>query len=489
MEGRRVEGVFLNASILKNRAHEAYESAEAYRIRILSRVPEALLSALGEPGSRLRARVVSSTPSKVVLKLEGGLELEATNRLAVGVSAGEELLLSLESRKPLTLRVERSFYGVGSFEGLVRGALELAKILGEESSLKKVLDRSGLFYEKKVWDFIRGAIGKEDLSGDAKFSILKGLEEVDTDALERFLKTLKLSQPLEGEREAVLKALRSGNKPEFFLSVLRFLEKLSSAERSLKASLDESKRSIRELMKGFLEALTRAGAEINERILSGLESSPRALRVFIEATKSFELGDGEAFSKKLSLLGVKVEKGAIPLLRELSHVAKERIEELGKVRTELEFIKGVREGIEERLAPAREGLKNLSDLTALQYYLLLSGGRKFLLPMKIGEGKGFMGISLREVFRVYIALHRKEGFLGVFIEAPKKEKPDFITVIFYTDSHTTLERLKGNLKKLRESLSSLGLEVRKLEVLGRKEEDFSGLMSEELGSGLFNLRV
>ncbi|HIC97331.1 MAG TPA: flagellar hook-length control protein FliK [Aquificaceae bacterium] len=109
--------------------------------------------------------------------------------------------------------------------------------------------------------------------------------------------------------------------------------------------------------------------------------------------------------------------------------------------------------------------------------------------MKIGEGKGFMGISLREVFRVYIALHRKEGFLGVFIEAPKKEKPDFITVIFYTDSHTTLERLKGNLKKLRESLSSLGLEVRKLEVLGRKEEDFSGLMSEELGSGLFNLRV
>ena len=69
MEGRRVEGVFLDTAILRNRAYEAYETARVLEIKILSSVPQALLASLGDVGSRLRATVKAYSQNKVILQL------------------------------------------------------------------------------------------------------------------------------------------------------------------------------------------------------------------------------------------------------------------------------------------------------------------------------------------------------------------------------------------------------------------------------------
>ncbi|MDQ7082803.1 MAG: hypothetical protein Q9N34_07540 [Aquificota bacterium] len=130
MEGRRIEGVFLDSAILRNKAYEAYETAKVLQIRILTKVPEALLASLGDMGSRLRATVRSISEGRVLLSLENGYELEAENRLAIPIKVGEELSLVLESKEPLTLRVEKTFSGV-------RGAGELLK--SEPSASESVL--------------------------------------------------------------------------------------------------------------------------------------------------------------------------------------------------------------------------------------------------------------------------------------------------------------------------------------------------------------
>ncbi len=517
MEGRRVEGVFLDTAIQRNRAYEAYETAKVYEIRILSRVPEALLSSLGDVGGRLKATVTGTDRGKIILMLENGYEVEAENRLSIPVSEGEELTLILESKNPLTLRVERSFSGLKGTQNLLNKVLQTGISLLRDLNLKKGVENSGLFYERRVWDFIKEGLDIGELTQDEKYSVLRYLEGVNTSRIEEMLRNAVLSQSLRERVGRILELLKDGRKIEFFreLSELEgtIISEINRKERELEGLRSSVRTVMRTLVDTFLFHLRNAGVRVSlrENALRGVEENPKGIDVLREALRSLEEGRTREFIQKLTLLGVDMENpevlssvgdGVIRTLKDLVRGAsqslslstgvkdpKELSSLMKKLSEEVRELRGLRDELSGLPEELKAGLEKLEMIATLQSYLIASGGRRFILPFSAG-GRGFIGFSLRDIYRIFIGLNLEEGFLGVVVESPKKDNPDSVSVLFRTDVRELKEAIESRLPDLRSELEGLNLEVRKLEVVSESQETFELEVAEEFGGkGFFNLRV
>ena len=517
MEGRRVEGVFLDTAILRNRAYEAYETARILEIRILSSVPQALLASLGDLGSRLRATVRSYDQNRVVLQLENGFEVEAENRLSVMVEPGEELSLVVESKNPLVLRVEGGFYGIKGVRDLLGRALDLGVRLIPQR-LEESLRDSGLIYERKVWDFLRGKISFEDLSKDQKFLLLKTLEGVDTDTVEMTLRSARFPEDLRPLVRSLLERLEAGDRLGFFRGLIELESDLERAISFREQRLNLMRETIGSVVRSLVDNLIRTfrsagmGIQLREEVFSSLRESPRFLDILREAFRSLEEGRLSEFARRLELAGLKIiNMEALPreaqrLVRSIgelirgaeasirSNLEAENLQDLisrqREISKELEELKEIKGRIEELPKQIKESLKGLETLGMLQSYMIMNQARRFLVPFRFEEGRGVMGFSLRDAYRIFVRLELDGGFLGILMEAPRKENPDFISVLFRTDLEDLAERLSRHEEDLKKELSSLGLEVRRLEILEDREGEFEREMAEEFGgTGTFNLRV
>ena len=118
MEGRRVEGVFLQHALERSQALEAYKQAQRVQIRILTIVPEIFLETLGRKGNQFRATVMNATGNKVLLSLPNGYQIEAENRLSIGINRGDILTLMVEEENPVTLQIVSVERGVKDIKTL-----------------------------------------------------------------------------------------------------------------------------------------------------------------------------------------------------------------------------------------------------------------------------------------------------------------------------------------------------------------------------------
>ncbi len=517
MEGRRVEGVFLDTAILRNRAYEAYETARVLEIRVLSSVPQALLASLGDLGSRLRATVRSYDQNRVVLQLENGFEVEAENRLSVMVEPGEELSLVVESKNPLILRVEGGFYGIRGIRDLLGRVLELGVRLIPQR-LEESLKDSGLIYERKVWDFLRGKIDLEDLSRDQKFVLLKTLENLDTGPIERTLRSARFPEDLRPLVRSILERLEAGDRLGFFKGLVELengLERaISFREQRLTLIRETIGSVVRSLVENLIKVFRSAEIEVQlkEEVFSSLRESPRFLDILREAFRSLEEGRFSEFSRRLELAGLKIlNEEALPkeaqrILRSLGELIRgaevsirskleaENLQDLisrqREISKELEELREIRGRIEELPKQIKESLKGLETLGMLQAYMVMNQAKRFLVPFRFEEERGIIGFSLRDSYRIFVRLELEGGFLGILMEAPRKESPDFISVLFRTDLEDLARKLSRHGEELRKDLVSLGLEVRRLEVFEDREGEFEREMAEEFGgAGTFNLRV
>ncbi len=518
MEGRRVEGVFLDSAILRSKAYEAYETAKVLQIRVLTKVPEALLASLGDTGSRLRVTVKSLSEGKVLLNLENGYELEAENRLALPVKVGEELTLVLESKEPLTLRVEKTFSGMRGTAELIKRAFSLGGVLLSGDMPQKAVENSGLFYERRVWDFLRGALGREELSKDMKYEVLKALMEADTSFFEKALSDVKLPAELSHRMGRLLSFLSRGDKLSFFKELLEFRESINSLLSSKEQSLELIRSTVREVVRSFaqnlLSGLRSLGIEthLNSDVFRSVESNPKTIDVLRESLKSLEEGRVNEFLRRLELVGIRLESPErvlhvkdrlTGLVRDLVRGANnllsvktrtEDVQELSRKLRELgEDIERLTE-LKERLVDipkgVKENLSRLEALTHLQAFMVANDFRRFVLPFRTQERRALMAFSLTDSFRIVVKLDMDGGFLGFVLSAPRKEKPDFIDLIFKTDIPELEKELVKGIESLKEDLAGLGLEVRKIEVLREEVEDFDKELVDEVGGGgSFNLRV
>ncbi len=241
MEARRIEGVFLDYAIDRSKAAEAYKTSQSIAIRIRTQVPEVLLSLVGDTGSQLRAVVKEATGGQVLLALDNGYEILADNRLGIAVNSGDRVVLRVEDKQPLTLRLESLAGGLKGTE-VVKSLLGAEKVVAElTGSVRESLQNSGVVYEKKVVDLLLGKIGFQELSQDQKFQVLKALEGLD---LKRFVENLESTLP-RGDtnlRNMVASLENALSKKDYaaFLSVLKEIrgyteQKLSQVQAQLQS--------------------------------------------------------------------------------------------------------------------------------------------------------------------------------------------------------------------------------------------------------------
>ena len=585
MEGRRIEGVFLDTTLLRNRAHEAYEASRSYEIKVVSQVPEALLSSFNESGSQLRAFVRNVTPQTILMSLENGFELEAQNRLSMPVNPGDELTLTLESRDPMVLRVERTFSGMRGIGEVIQQAVSTGVALAKaEGNLTEEVSNSGLFYEKKVWDVLKGLLSSEDLSKDVKYNLLKTLESADLSRLADTLKNLKLPPDLKEFQTKLLNMIQKGeSKVEFFKEFSNFMKALNSFVASKEVTLSQTTNLIRSINTSLISLLTRSfenlgveftiasqGSQVQDEapmqnlqktpdqgnplrsVLSGVQqspnqriegqlsntfmnlitrnqqamesllsnptlramiSNPRTIAILEEAVNDLEVGKFNGFVEKLRLVGIEIKNPEVlPQVREdISRTIRDLVRGANAIvssQTEVEDLQDLaqslrktREEVEELHSAVRdlstslprevkESLSRLETLTYLQSFIISQNGKGFILPFEMGEDRGSMAFLLKDSFRVFVRLNFKEGFLGIVVESPRKENPEFLNVVFKTDIEVLRREIERDIDKLRREIEELGLEVRRIEVMGGEEEEFNREVVEEFGEkSLFNLRV
>ena len=312
MEGRRVEGVLFETSVLQSRAQEAYQSAKALEIRVLSQVPEVLLASLNEAGGRIRASVEQVSQGKVLLNLENNFTIEAKNNLSVPVRPGDKLELTVISSNPLILKVDKVSSGLPSVARLIKNFLSLPAFLNPpETNLKEGVIKSGLFYEKKVWDFLRGALSREAVENDTKYNLLKSLESFDTSKVENLLrKALNLKTLPEDIKDFLSALLKS--KVNLLLNLNSIERRLRESAMVLEKASEEIKLSIVRSASFVKEALTKAleatGIKVSfeKETFEKIASSPRSLELIREAVKDLEGFRFTSFKEKLSLLGFEV---------------------------------------------------------------------------------------------------------------------------------------------------------------------------------------
>ena len=507
MEGKRVEGVLLDTAIARNKASEAYETAKTLQIKILSKVPESLLAVFTHVGSRIKAQVREASGGRVLLILENGYEIEAQNKLSIPIKEGDELILSLEKRSPPTLKVEQVISGLKSVGEVLRKVLPSFSPPAD-TNLEEFLGNSGLIYEKKVWDYLRGARELKELLSDQKYKVLSSLSRVDMSLLEEIAGEVGKKNTT-GQAKDTLSLLQDLNRIE---------KDLATKKNSLQKELNRLISFVEQVVKGFVKSLARKskllGLELNirEEVLANIARSPKSLDILQESLKSLEMDRFEEFRSKLSLIGLNVKesvplsslkegllvslkdylKGARLLLnrefniedfKEMHTRVKKLEEEIRKVEENLLKLKDVHQ-------QARESLSKLEAINYLQSFLIANGGRSFLVPFSFEDGKGIMAFSKRETFRVFIKLNLEGGFLGVMLEAPRNKSPESLAVVFKTDIPQLEKSLSLSVGALRKELEELGLKVKTIKVLSSKENEFEEELVESLGEDKgFNLRV
>jgi hypothetical protein len=520
MEGRRVEGVLLDSSVLRSRAQEAYRVSRAMEIRILSSVPEALLSSLGGPGSRFTALVREVTPQRVVLLLENGYEIYAENRLSQPVREGERLSLLLESRNPFVLRVEASTFSVGTrdlWRSVLKEGVAFIRLVPER--LKESLENSGLLYERKVWTFLKGETPRSYLERDTKYKLLRRLNSFSTSSLEEILRKAPLTGEMKRRAEDLLRVARSGDRLKFFTDLKRFsseiAQTISLLERDIEGFTAATAHRVGSLIRKLEEILRDLGLKVtvNKRSAEAFLRSPKALDILRSTVESLKLNRwGEAVDR-LRIVGLQIKNPeSLPavggsLLRQMEPLIRgavqglledtgfgdirELIETYRRKQEDLNNLRSFRDTLENSVPRGvKENLQRIDLIGFLQSYMVAREGRKLVLPFRTEDGKGVLVLSLSDTYRVLIRLEYGEGFVGVLLEAPRRKNPGHLNLSFLTNVPRLKEEIERRSTDLREALKEIGLELRRFEVKDIGREEFEERILEDLGDeSSFAMRV
>ncbi len=389
MEGRRVEGVFLQHAIERSQALEAYKQAQRVQIKVLTLVPEIFLETLGRKGSQFKATVANVSRNRVTLNLPNGYQVEAENRLSLGINKGDILTLLVEEENPVTLQIVAIERGFKNVQKLIKNLIDNAQkfvINMKNNDFKEVIKNSGLFYENKLAKFLANKEDIKSIENDEKFKILKEI---------------------------------------FFNKKGKIIEYLTkSAENTKNESL---KFVINNMIKNLDEANIR-------EFINNLEHIKK---------KANELKNDENLHSILNFID----------------------KEIGKDLEKLEFI------------------------NFLQNIMISEKGRKLIITLKDEDNNTSALISIRDAYRIYFNLKYEEGYIGIIMETPSKDKVDVINIKFFTDIEKYARAINNEKEYLKNLLEKENLTLGTFKVIYDKKESFENAIKEEFSEGVFHLRV
>ena len=451
MEIRRVEGVFLQHALETAQGLKAENISRQMNLKLLTTVPQALLEAFPE-GTLLEGRVVQ-TQGRTLRVMLNNQELVAENLSDLEIKEGDQLGLMLEGKNPITLKIV-SLQRRLNIEQVLQFVLDFQEeppINLDLQKLQALVKNSGLFYERKLLDFLTGKVDLKSILEDTKAQLLSNIFNLAGQIHGGEVKDIKTIDQLFG---TVLKRTENLKEIGNLLRTL-YLENLNHWEYTQFVRFVEStgKREI-------LEALEK---EDKDTLLILLSKELKSIEDTL-AGKSFSL----AFErlKQFSLL-VKDEELGNLLRSFFEAVEKEDANGLREIHRKLENF--IEEG--RRLLPFRERiekdglvwLQQLNTISQMQRLMVNEG--TVVLPFKWEGHRGGMLIrTQKNEYKVFINLNYPEGFVSVLLSSPKTERVKAISLNLYTNSELFYRKMEEGKALLESMLKEEGLQLRDLKL-------------------------
>jgi hypothetical protein len=451
MEIRRIEGVFLQHALETAQGLKAENISRQMSLKLLTTVPQALLEAFPE-GTLLEGRVVQ-TQGRTLRVMLNNQELVAENLSNLEIKEGDQLGLVLEGKNPITLKIV-SLQRRLNIEQVLQFVLDFQEeppINLDLQKLQALVKNSGLFYERKLLDFLTGKVDLKSILEDTKAQLLSNIFNLAGQIHGGEVKDIKTIDQLFG---TVLKRTENLKEIENLLRTL-YLENLNHWEYTQFVRFVE-RTGKREILEALEKGDKDAPLILLSKGLKSIEDTP--------AGKSFSL----AFErlKQFSLL-VKDEELGNLLRSFLEAVEKEDANGLREIHKRLENF--IEEG--RRLSPFREriekdGLVWLQQLNAIsQMQRLMVNEGTVVLPFKWEGHRGGMLIrTQKNEYRVFINLNYPEGFVSALLSSPKTEKVKAISLNLYTNNELFYRKMEKGKALLEGMLKEEGLLLRDLKL-------------------------
>jgi hypothetical protein len=451
MEIRRIEGVFLQHALETAQGLKAENISRQMSLKLLTTVPQALLEAFPE-GTLLEGRVVQTQGGTLRVMLNNQ-ELVAENLSNLEIKEGDQLGLVLEGKNPITLKIV-SLQRRLNIEQVLQFVLDFQEeppINLDLQKLQALVKNSGLFYERKLLDFLTGKVDLKSILEDTKAQLLSNIFNLAGQIHGGEVKDIKTIDQLFG---TVLKRTENLKEIENLLRTL-YLENLNHWEYTQFVRFVE-RTGKREILEALEKGDKDAPLILLSKGLKSIEDTP--------AGKSFSL----AFERlrQFSLLVRDEELGN--LLRSfLEAVEKEDASGLREVHKRLEnFIEEGRGLLPFRERIEKDGLVWLQQLNTIsQMQRLMVNEGTVVLPFKWEGHRGGMLIrTQKNEYRVFINLNYPEGFVSALLSSPKTERVRAISLNLYTNNELFYRKMEKGKALLEGMLKEEGLQLRDLKL-------------------------
>ncbi|GAB6078057.1 hypothetical protein [Hydrogenobaculum acidophilum] len=514
MDIKRLEGTALNETILNAQPLEVSKESENLAIAIKTTVSQALLGALSDELSKqgfIEATVEDVKPNAYKLMLGNGIEIEVNAATTLDIKKNDVLKLIISSINPLVLKIA-DVKSPSSPIASIKQALEYQNIVSSKGISPKDIEDSGLFYEKKLIDFLLKAKDLSTLATDNKYQLLKDIVNTAKDIknLEAFknlpdnVKTAIENIANSNITKADLEAIFKSQNPEDINDIISLLltpEKPQISKEALNA-LPKAQSILSDIEKNFIFNI-KALPNLILELSSVLKDVPTDIKdIFFKSMQTILANMKNQDAKELlksnkelffDILSAKDPKDIISqikdesiktlannLLKDIASVKQDMLNQISQNPTKiLEFSRHMREALNNfqnnlnfdvKLNHLKDTANAIYNLNVAQQFILQNSA--FFVNFEENSKKGFGAFKKEEnTYRAFIKLNWEDGFLGSILEMPKNNT-NSLSVKFYTDIESLSKALDSSKDELSTILKEEGLRLKNLEVFTLKAEDF-----------------
>ncbi len=514
MDIKRLEGTSLNETILNAQPLEVSKEAENLAIAIKTTVSQALLGALSDELSRqgfIEATVEDVKPNAYKLMLNNGVEIEVNSATTLDIKKNDVLKLIISSINPLVLKIA-DVKSPSSPIASIKQALEYQNIVPSKGISPKDIEDSGLFYEKKLIDFLLKAKDLSTLTTDNKYQLLKDITNTAKDIknLEAFkslpdnvktaIENIASANITKSDLEAIFKTQNPENIKDI-LSLLLMPEEPQIPKEALSA-LPKAQNILSDIEKNFIFNI-KALPNLIFELSSVLKDMPndikdmffKNMQTILANIKNQNAGELLKSNPELlfDILSAKDPKEIISQIKDepLKALANNLIKDINSIKQDiqnqisqnptrmLELSRHMKEALnnvqnnlnfDAKLNHLKDTANTLYNINIAQQFILQNNA--FFVNFEEGSKKGFGAFKKEEnTYRVFIKLNWEDGFLGSILEMPRSDTKS-LSVKFYTDIEPLSKLLESSKDELEGVLKEEGLKLKNLEVFTLKAEDF-----------------
>jgi hypothetical protein len=514
MDIKRLEGTALNETILNSQPLEVSKESENLAIAIKTTVSQALLGALSDELSKqgfIEATVEDVKPNAYKLMLNNGVEIEVNAATTLDIKKNDILKLVISSINPLVLKIA-DLKSPSSPISVLNKAMDYESTILSQSFSKTDIENSGLFYEKKLLDFLLKAKDLSTLTQDNKYKLLQDIVNTakDIKSLEAFknlkedmkvaienianasfskedLETLFKSQSSPEDIKDMLSLLLAKEPKDIPKDVLNYIPKAQSILANIEKNFIFNAKSLPNFVLELSSVLKNMPSDIKDIFFKSLQD---ILNIKNQSAKELLKSNPELF---LDILNTKDPKELVANIQDnaLKAIVSDVIKDINSIKQDvlnqisknpvkvLEFSKHIKEALnnlqnnvsfDAKLNHLKEDANTLYNINLAQQFILQNNA--FFINFEEGSKKGFGAFKKEEnTYRAFIKLNWEDGFLGSILEMPKNDTKK-ISIKFYTDIEPLSKLLESSKEELDNVLKEEGLNLSTLEVFMLKAQDF-----------------